>query len=42
MQPKFDTGAEENLRRAALWPPLVYNIEIRRFSNIVSKSDKEL
>jgi len=26
MQPKFDTGAAENLRRAALWPLLVYGM----------------
>ncbi len=26
MQPKFDTGAAENLWRAALWPPLVQYI----------------
>jgi len=26
VHPKFDTGAAENLWRAALWPPLIYNI----------------
>jgi hypothetical protein len=25
VHPKFDTGAVENLWRAALWPPLLYN-----------------
>jgi hypothetical protein len=26
VHPKFDTGAAENLWRAALWPPLLYSI----------------
>jgi hypothetical protein len=30
VHPKFDTGAAENLRRAALWPPLIYMKKISR------------
>ncbi len=29
MHPKFDTGAAENLWRAALWPPLLYTVYIK-------------
>ncbi len=28
VHPKFDTGAAKNLWRAALWPPLMYYIDL--------------
>jgi len=28
VHPKFDTGAAENLCRAALWPPLIYTVKL--------------